>query len=113
MRTLNEGYVSIRKAGDLIDVSSTTIARWYRWWENDNFPKPECLYLPPYYYKDNRRTKFFKVEDIPLLKKFSKDIRGPFNGVMAEFNAALQWGKRGARILENKGTSKKEVKSKF
>lgn len=113
MKTLNEGYISARRAGMQIDISDVTIYRWYKWWENDNFQKPEGLYLPPYYFKDRRKTKFFKVEDIPHLIKFAEDIRGPYKGCMADFNAALQWGKRGSKILENKGTSKKEVHDKF
>lgn len=113
MKTLNEDYVSAGKACLIIGITIDTMYRWYRWWENDNFPKPEGLYLPPYYIKDRRRTKFFKNEDIPALQKFAEDVRGPYKGCMAEFNAALMWGKRGAKILENKGTSKKEVRTKL
>lgn len=113
MKTLNEGYLPVGKVGQMIDVSNTTISRWYRWWNNPNFPKPDGLYLPPYYYKDNRRVKYFKVEDIPTLEKFHEDITGPFKGCMADFNAVVQWGKRGAKILENRGTTKTAVRSKL
>ena len=113
MKTLNENYVSAGKACLMVDITIDTLYRWYRWWENENFPKPEGLYLPPYYHKDRRKTKFFKTEDIPALMKFAEDVRGPYKGCMAEFNAALMWGKRGSKILENKGTSKKEVRTKL
>lgn len=113
MKTLNDEYVSAGKVSLMLDISLATLYRWYKWWENDNFPKPEGLYLPPYYHKDRRATKFFKKEDIPALEKFAEEVRGRFKGCMAEFNAALLWGKRGDKILENKGTTKKLVKQKF
>lgn len=113
MKTLNDGYLSAGKAAQCIGISTLTLYRWYRWWENDSFEKPKELSLPPYYFRDRRRTKFFKVEDIPILQKFANDIRGPYKGCMSEFNAAVQWGKRGDKILENKGTSKKEVRTKL
>ena len=113
MKTLNEGYLSAGKAALAVGVTLDTLYRWYKWWENDNFAKPEGLSLPPYYNKDRRKTKFFKKEDIPALEKFRDDIRGPYKGRMAEFNAALLWGKRGDKILENKGSSKKEARQKL
>lgn len=113
MKTLNDEYVSAGKAALLIEVTLDTLYRWYKWWENDNFAKPEGLYLPPYYHKDRRGTKFFKKEDIPALEKFAQDVRGRFKGCMADFNAAIFWGKRGDRILENKGLNKKSVREKL
>lgn len=113
MKTLNEGYVSAGRACLEIGITVDTLYRWYRWWENPNFKKPKGIYLPPYYHKDRRKTKFFKKEDIPHLAKFARDVRGPYKGCMSEFNAALMWGKRGSKILQNKGTSKKEVRTKL
>lgn len=113
MKTLNDDYVSAGRACLLVDITIDTLYRWYKWWENDNFPKPEGLTLPTYYHKDRKGTKFFKKEDIPKLQKFARDIRGPYKGCMAEFNATLMWGKRGTKILENKGISKKEIRDKL
>lgn len=113
MQTLNDGYISAGKVCLEVDITLDTLYRWYRWWENPNFEKPAGLELPPYYFRDRRKTKFFKVEDIPKLKKFAEDVRGPYRGCMSEFNAALMWGRRGSKILKNKGTSKKEVRTKL
>lgn len=109
MQTRNLGYT---KAGTVclqLDITLLTLYRWYKWWDNDKFPKPEGLYLPPYYHKDLRKTKWFKNSDIPDLEKFRDDLRGPYKGAMSEFNAALQWGTRGERALKNKGKTRKDV----
>lgn len=113
MRTINDGYLSPGAVALHLEVTVDTLYRWYKWWENDNFEKPEGLYLPPYYIKDRKMSKWFKKEDLPHLKKFRDDIRGPYKGAMAEFNAVLLWGKRGERALKNKGTSKKDVRIKL
>lgn len=113
MATLNEGYVTIGKAALLLNLSQQTITRWYKWWENDNFKHPEDMHLPPYYYKDRRRIKYFKAEDVPLLKKFHEQLTSTHAGVMSEFNAAYQWGKRGEKVLQKRDSSSKEVKAKF
>ena len=106
-------YVSIRRVAYMIDVSDYTIKRWYKWWENDEFKKPEDLYLPPYVYKDKRKTKYFKKTDIPAIEEFAARIRTTHLGCMAEFNAAYQWGKRGKRALNNKSKDYSEVRSRL
>lgn len=113
MREINSDYVSIGHAAYLIDVSTITISRWYKWWENPEFEHPEGLYLPPYYYKDKRLTKHFKKTDIPALEEFGKQLRTVHKGAMAEFNAAYQWGKRGDKILKKRDSSIKEVRKKM
>ena len=113
MAKINEGYLSIRKVANQIDVSDHTISRWYKWWESPEFEKPEGLYLPPYVYKDLRKTKFFKKEDVPKLQEFSQALRTTYKGAMSEFNAAYQWGKRGDRILQRKGTNRHDVQAKM
>lgn len=110
---INEDYLSIRKVANIIDVSDHTIARWYKWWESDEFKKPEGLTLPPYYYKDRRKTKFFKKSDIDKLREFAAKLRTTHRGAMSEFNAAYQWGKRGERALANKGENYTEVKHRM
>lgn len=110
---INEDYLSIRKVANLIDLSDHTISRWYKWWESDEFEKPEGLSLPPYVFKDLRKTKFFKKSDIPKLAEFAEKLRTTHKGAMAEFNAAYQWGKRGDRALENKGTNRSAVEAKM
>lgn len=109
----DEKYVSIKKASLMLDISDTTIKRWYKWWESPEFEKPEGLELPKYYYKDRRMTKYFKVEDIEKLAEFSRKIGSTHVGTMAKFNAVYQWGKRGEKILKNAGTTKEEVRGKM
>lgn len=110
MSRINEDYVSIRKAANLLDISDHTIARWYKWFESEEFEKPEGLVLPPYVYKDRRRTRYFKKSDIPKLKEFSEKLRTTYRGCMSEFNAVYQWGKRGKRALTNKGEKYEEIR---
>jgi len=107
---INANYVSINRAAMILDVSAQTIRRWYKWWESPDIKKPEDLYLPPYYHKDRRKTKFFAKSDIPALREFKHKLQTTHKGVMAEFNAVYQWGKRGEKILNNKGISVEEVK---
>ena len=106
-------YLSINRVGMSLDISDHTIRRWYKWWENDEFEKPDGLYLPPYYHLDRRGTKYFKKEDIPHLKEFRNKIQSTHKGAMAEFNAAYQWGKRGEKALKNKGLNITDTKHKI
>lgn len=108
-----KNFVSISQAALLLDVSTITIKRWYKWWESDNFPKPEGLYLPPYTFMDRRKTKYFKKEDIAKLSEFSNALQTTHRGAMSEFNAAYQWGKRGTTALEKKGLDPKRTQSKI
>ena len=110
---MNEEYLSIRKVANLIDVSDHTISRWYKWWESPEFEKPADLELPKYVFKDRRKTKFFKKSDIPKLEEFALKLRTTHRGAMSEFNAAYQWGKRGARALHNKGEEYSTVRGKM
>lgn len=113
MPNINEDYLSIRKVSSLIDISDHTIARWYKWFESDEFEKPKDLSLPPYVFKDRRKTKYFKKSDIPKLEAFAKALATTHRGCMSEFNAVYQWGKRGQRALANKGEDYKEVRNKM
>lgn len=110
---MNEDYLSIRKVANILDVSDHTISRWYKWWESPEFEKPEGLHLPNYVHKDRRRTKFFKKSDISKLEAFATALRTTHKGAMSEFNAAYQWGKRGDKILEKKGTNRHDVQAKM
>lgn len=110
---INEDYVSIRKAALILDLSDHTIARWYKWWESDEFEKPADLYLPPYVHKDRRRTKFFKKSDVEKLREFHEKLTTTHIGCMSEFNAAYQWGKRGKRALSNKNVEYSDIKGKM
>lgn len=97
---------SIARAAQISDVSTNTIKRWYKWYENDDYIKPEGLKLPSYTV-DGRGTRFFTMEAVQELIQFKNDLQGKYRGCMAEFNAYWQWGQRGTNILEKK---KKEEK---
>lgn len=96
-----ETKFSIARVAQILDVSTVTIKRWYRWYENPDFVKPKELALPTYT-TDNRGTRFFTMEDVAVLEQFKKDLQGKYRGCMAEFNAYYQWGNRGTQILENR-----------
>lgn len=113
MPIYNEGYVSITKVCLMLNLSHQTIQRWYRWWDNDEFKKPQDVYLPPYYFKDRRKTKYFKEEDVKYLQKFHEQLQTTHKGLMADFNAAFQWGKRGDKILRKRNLTAREIKNKF
>lgn len=102
MIKLNDDYLSINRVAMALDISDHTIRRWYKWWEDDTYPKPNDLFLPKYYHKDRRGTKFFKKEDVPALKEFRNKIQTTHIGAMAAFNSFYQWGKRGEVIRDNK-----------
>ena len=110
---INEDYVSIGQAALMLGLSHHTIVRWYKWWESDDFEKPEDLCLPSYVYKDRRKTKFFKKEDVEKLREFHKKLTTTHIGCMSEFNAVYQWGKRGKRALSNKGQEYSSVRNKM
>ena len=113
MYQLNSDYISVSVVCLHLELSTHTIKRWYKWWECDSFDKPKDLYLPPYFFRDRRKTKYFKREDLAALEEFKTKIQTTHRGVMAEFNAAFQWGKRGANILKTKNMTKKEVQQKM
>lgn len=113
MANINQDYLSIRQVANMLDISDHTITRWYKWFESEEFKKPEDLSLPPYSFKDRRKTKFFKKTDVPKLQEFAHAIQTTHRGCMSEFNAAYQWGKRGQRALTNKGEDYSEVRKKM
>ena len=101
-------FISIREAAYIVDISETTLKRWYKWYKNDEYKKPANLKLPNYYYLDARRTKFFRSQDIEKLKEFKTKINGEHKGAMAEFNCKEAWGNRGKEIAERKELKNEE-----
>ena len=94
-----DGRLSISKVALILDVSTTTIKRWYAWYENENYDKPEDLKLPSYV-KDGRGTRYFLPEDVEVLETFKNRLQTDYRGAMAEFNAYYQWGRYGTARLE-------------
>lgn len=96
-----EERFSTARTAQILDISTATLKRWYKWYEDTNYEKPEELRLP-LYTTDNRGTRFFTMADIAILEQFKQDLQGKYYGVMAEFNADYQWGQRGTAILNRK-----------
>lgn len=92
---------STARAAQILDVSTKTIIRWYKWYEDDDYSKPTGLRLPEYT-TDNRGTKFFTMQAIQQLEDFKSKLKTDYRGCMSTFNATYQWGQRGTKIMENK-----------
>lgn len=92
---------STARAAQILDVSTITLKRWYKWYEDDSYTKPKGLKLPEYT-TDNRGTKFFTLEQVQELRAFQQNLKTIYRGCMSEFNATYQWGKRGTEILMRK-----------
>lgn len=97
---------STARAAQILDVSTITLKRWYKWYEDPEYEKPLGLKLPEYT-KDNRGTKFFTMKAIQALADFKIKLQNEYAGCMAEFNARNQWGVRGKEILKRKKETKK------
>ena len=98
---------SIARAAQIIDVSTQTLKRWYKWYESPDYVKPNGLKLPEYT-TDNRGTKFFTMEAVQELTNIKELMSTTYKGCMADFNAVYQWGKRGTIILQSKQRKQKK-----
>lgn len=96
---------STSRTAQILEVSDNTLKRWYKWYENEDYVKPEGLRLPEYTV-DSRGTKFFTMQAVQELIQFKNDLQGKYRGCMAEFNAYWQWGQRGTNILNRKKVQK-------
>lgn len=90
---------STARAAQILDVSTKTIIRWYKWYNSKYYEKPVGLVLPKPEI-DNRGTMLFTLAQVQELKRFSQLLKTEYRGCMAEFNAVYQWGKRGTQILQ-------------
>ena len=99
---------STSRTAQILDISTNTLKRWYKWYNNPDFEKPSGLKLPKPAV-DNRETMFFSFEQVQELAQFKVDLQKKYRGCMAEFNATYQWGQRGTKILNvGKQYKKKE-----
>lgn len=104
---MKERFTTAR-ASQILDVSTQTLKRWYKWYHDDTYKKPEELKLPNPFINEFG-TMLFTMEQIQELRQFQIDLRSKYRGVMAEFNATYQWGQRGTKILNvGKQYKKKE-----
>ena len=104
---MSELFTTSRTA-QILDISTQTLKRWYKWYNSTDFEKPKELKLPEPK-TDRKNTMLFTMEQIQELHQFQIDLRSKYRGVMAEFNATYQWGQRGTKILNvGKQYNKKE-----
>lgn len=89
---------STARTAQILDVSSQTLKRWYKWYSNDGYEKPIGLKLPKPVV-NNQGTMFFTLAQVQELQSFHLKLQTEYRGCMAEFNATYQWGQRGTRIL--------------
>ena len=105
---MQERFTTAR-AAQILDVSPQTLKRWYKWYHDDTYKKPEGLKLPSPVINEFG-TMLFTMEQLQELHKFQEDLRTKYRGCMAEFNAVYQWGRRGSKILEPGKQYKKKEK---
>ena len=94
---MSELFTTSRTA-QILDISTNTLKRWYKWYYSSDFEKPKGLKLPEPK-RDSKKTMLFTMEQIQELHQFQVDLRTKYRGCMAEFNAVYQWGTRGNSIL--------------
>lgn len=103
---LSELFTTSR-AAQILDISTQTLKRWYKWYHSDDYQKPIGLKLPEPEVS-GKGTMYFTMEQIQELHKFQTELRTIYRGAMADFNAVYQWGKRGTAILKSKQKKRKE-----
>ena len=104
---VSELFTTSRTA-QILDISTQTLKRWYKWYNSTDFEKPKELKLPEPK-TDRKNTMLFTMEQIQELHQFQIDLNSKYRGIMAEFNATYQWGQRGTKILNiGKQYKKKE-----
>lgn len=106
---MSELFTTSRTA-QILDISTQTLKRWYKWYNSTDFEKPKELKLPEPK-TDSKNTMLFTMEQIQELHQFQMDLRSKYRGIMAEFNAIYQWGQRGTKIL-SAGKAGKQYKKK-
>lgn len=92
---------STARTAQIIDISTQTLRRWYKWYNDPNYKKPQGLKLPKPV-TDHQQIMYFTMKQVQELAQFKEDLQGKYRGCMSEFNAVYQWGKRGTAILTNK-----------
>lgn len=96
------------RAAQILDISTNTLKRWYKWYNSEDYEKPQGLKLPQPEITSNG-TMLFTMSQVQALHQFQIDLRSKYRGIMAEFNAIYQWGQRGTKILNvGKQYKKKE-----
>lgn len=96
--------LSANKVSQYLDISTVTLANWYKFYNSDIDKPKDMPELPAYEQLHPRGPKYWKQEDLPKLKAFQDWIPKGRGGVMGLYNARY-WGARGKRALKNKEQS--------
>lgn len=86
---IHNDMLSITRTALMLNCSPATIKRWYKW--ADKSGKAICEVGLPAYIKDSKGTWYFKLEQIPELQNFRKNLKW---GQMSEFNSKYYWSKK-------------------
>lgn len=86
-------YYSAGKVCLLLDISMPTLNRWYEWYSSPRYHVPPDMYLPDYVFKNLKKTRYWKVEDLAHLRKFKKQVRTTHRGCMADYHKEAAWYK--------------------
>nr|DAM30893.1 MAG TPA: plasmid-partitioning protein RepA [Bacteriophage sp.] len=97
------------RAAQILDISTNTLKRWYKWYNSEAYEKPQDLKLPQPEITSSG-TMLFTMSQVQELSKFKQDLKTVYRGCMAEFNAYWQWGKRGTDILRRRENKSNEQK---
>ncbi len=99
------------RAAQILDISTQTLKRWYKWYNDADYIKPKTLKLPKPKVNEYG-TMLFSMKQIQELLQFKEDLHSKYRGVMAEFNATYQWGTRGTKMLNVGKQFKKKMEEK-
>lgn len=97
------------RAAQILDISTNTLKRWYKWYNSEAYEKPQDLKLPQPEITSSG-TMLFTMSQVQELSKFKQNLQTVYRGCMAEFNAYWQWGKRGTDILRRRENKSNEQK---
>lgn len=96
----NEGYLTFRDISYRLDISEGSLRRYFWWYNNPEWKKPEDLILPKLYQVGSKHQLAIKLEDLHFIQEFREKLRTKYYGIMGEFHAVRSWGKRGKEILD-------------
>ena len=70
---MSELFTTSRTA-QILDISTQTLKRWYKWYNSTDFEKPKELKLPEPKI-DGKNTMLFTMEQIQKLHQFQINIK--------------------------------------
>nr|DAT78182.1 MAG TPA: MerR HTH family regulatory protein [Caudoviricetes sp.] len=83
---------STSRTAQILDISTQTLKRWYKWYNSDEYEKPPELKFPDPTF-DSKGTMFFTIKQVQVLEQFKLDLQDKYRGCMADFNSRYCWQK--------------------